>query len=75
MNVNLKKLIEQSKITDEVLAALQTIVTSRAAPTPAVLVAFVGYVEPAVAPTDTQRNTAILAMLANLTLIASEGVV
>jgi hypothetical protein len=34
----------------------------------AVLVAFTGYAEPAVAPTNTERNTAILAMLAHYPL-------
>ena len=69
MNVNLGKALVKSKIADEVIAAVEVIATNRAAPTPAVLIPFVGYVEPLVAVTDTVRNTAILAMLSHLILV------
>jgi len=60
--------IEKSKIQDEVIAALNIIAADRNAVTPAVLIPFVGYSEPTVAPTNAERNTAILAMLSHYVL-------
>ena len=69
MNNNLLRAINGSGITDEVIAAVEAISADRTAATPAVLVSFVGYVEPTTTtPTNTVRNTAILAMLAHYPL-------
>jgi len=68
MNRYLLRAIDTSKIADEIIAATQAIAADRTIATPAVLVAFVGYAEPAVTPTNTERNTAILAMLAHYPL-------
>lgn len=74
MNRFLLKAIEDSKIQDEVITAVQAISDNRAAVTPAVLIPFVGYAEPSPAPTNTERNTAILAMLAHYVLTTNSGV-
>jgi len=68
MNRYLLQAIDASGIEDEVVAAVQAVSANRAVATPAILIAFVGWVEPAVATTNTERNTAILAMLAHFTL-------
>jgi hypothetical protein len=68
MNRLLLKAITDSKITDEVIAAVQAVAADRSVATPAVLIAFVGYVEPTTAPSNTARNTAILAMLSHYLL-------
>ena len=68
MNINLLKAVSSSGIQEEIIIAVELIAASRAAATPAVLVAFTGYVEPTTTPTNTVRNTAILAMLAHYPL-------
>ena len=68
MNTDLLKAIDDSGVPKEVIAAVQLISSNRAAVTPAVLVAFVGFAEPATAMTDTQRNNYILGMLAHYSL-------
>jgi hypothetical protein len=68
MNVELLKAINDSGVPKEVIAAVQLISSNRASPTPTVLVAFVGYAEPATAVTDTVRNNYILGMLAHYSL-------
>jgi hypothetical protein len=73
MNRFLLSAINSSGITDEVIAAVKVIAADRAATTPAVLAAFVGYVDPLTLPTNTERNTAILAMLAHYALTLSSG--
>lgn len=68
MNKLLLKAIEDSRIATEVIAAVQAVAADRTIATPAVLIAFVGYAEPAAAITNTERNTNILAMLAHYPL-------
>ena len=68
MNVNLRALIVSSGIGQELIAALTLVVANRAVVTPQVLIDFTGYVQPTPAPSNTVRNTAILAILARLTL-------
>ena len=68
MNTELRKAIDDSGVPKEVIAAVQLIAATRGSPTPAVLVAFVGFAEPATAMTDTQRNNYILGMLAHYSL-------
>ena len=68
MNREFLNTIVSSGIANEVIAALKVIAANRAAATPDVLRPFTGYVDPAIMPSDTVRNTAILAMLAHYTL-------
>jgi hypothetical protein len=68
MNRHFLESIARSGIATEVQVALDSIVVDRTVPTPLVLKYFVGWLEPASALTDTQRNTAILAMLSHYTL-------
>jgi len=68
MNRFLLDAIISSGITTEVIDAVKVVAANRAAATPAILVAFTGYVAPLTPPTDTERNTAILAMLAHYPL-------
>ena len=68
MNINLLKAVSDSGIQQEIIAVVQAISADRTVATPPVLVAFTGYVEPTTTPTNTVRNTAILAMLAHYPL-------
>ena len=69
MNVQLLNLLAKSKISNEVLVALDVICTNRAAVTPAIMKSFVGWSEPIVPLSDTERNTAILSMLSHYELV------
>ena len=68
MNVNLRALIISSDIGKELIAALTLVAANRAVTTPQVLIDFTDYVNPTPPPSNTVRNTAILAILARLTL-------
>jgi len=68
MNNAFLKAIVNSGIATEVIAAVEAVSANRSVATPAVLIAFVGYVEPNVATTNLVRNTNILAMLAHYPL-------
>ena len=68
MNINLLKAVSDSGIQQEIIAAVQAIAADRTLPTPPVLIPFTGYVEPTTIPSNTERNTALLAMLAHYPL-------
>lgn len=70
MKVVFKDLIIKSGIQGELQTALAAVVANRAVATPQVLMDFVGWEEPTPHPTNTVRNTAILARLARLIVIA-----
>ena len=73
MNNSLLKAISDSGIQDEIIAAVESISANRSLPTPVVLIYFVGFVEPTVPLSDTDRNTALLAILSHYPLNTSGG--
>ena len=61
--------IEASGISAEIIAATQLIAADRTVATPQVLVDFTMYTAPVTPPSNTERNTTILAMLAHYALV------
>ena len=68
MNNRFYKAIVDSGISEEIISAVQSIAANRTIATPVVLKHFVGWVEPITTPTNTERNTAILAIMSHYVL-------